>query len=171
MLLCVINYEDIPPQLPALSSSVLSIVAIIVIVVVVVVIVTLVILFLLDVPAADTLGVLVAMLQGGRWGVAVTFWGRANPEEIDRVVVGCAYVCVALLRQLHPAVRKGVVLVLLDSVAVRDLVLHGVGVDCFMGSPRAMLVEVSLEGSPNRDPLHQGSPCHASLPAPHCSRQ
>ncbi len=149
MLPCVINYEDIPPLLPALSSSVLSIVAIVVILIVVVVIVMLVVLFLLNVPAADMLGFLVAMLRGGRWGVAVTFLGQANPKEIDRGVVGSAYICVALLRQLHPAVREGVVLVLLDSVAVRDLVLHGVGVDCFVGGPRAMLVEADhLRGPP-----------------------
>jgi hypothetical protein len=114
MLLCVINYEDIPPLLPALSSSVLSIVAIVFIVVVVVVIVALIILFLLNVPAAVTLGFLVAMLWGGRWGVAMTFLGQADPKEIDRAVVGWACICVPLLCQLHPAVREGVVLALLD---------------------------------------------------------
>ncbi len=75
MLLCVINYEDKPPLLPALSSSVLSIVPIVAIVVIIVVILALIILFLLDVPAADVLGFLVAMLQGGRWGVVVTYLG------------------------------------------------------------------------------------------------
>ncbi len=137
--------------MPALSSSVVAIVAIVIIVVIVIVaIVALVVLFLLlDVPAADTLGFLVVMLWGGHWGVALTSLRQANPKEIDRVVVSCAYDCVALLCQLHPTVRKGVVLALLDSIAVHDLVLRGVGVDCFMEGPRTMLVEADhLRGSP-----------------------
>jgi hypothetical protein len=79
----------------------------------------------------------------------VIFLGQADPEAIDRAVVGHAYLCVALFHQLHPAVHKGVVLVLLDSVTVRDLVLHGVGVDCFVGCPSPMLVEADhLRGLP-----------------------
>ena len=65
----------------------------------------------------------------------MTFLRRADPEEIDCAVVSCAYVCVALLCQLHPTVHEGVVLMLLDSVTVRDLVLCGAGVDHFMGVP------------------------------------
>ncbi len=61
----------------------------------------------------------------------------------------CTYVGVALLRQLHPLVHEGVVLALLDSVIVCDLVLHAVGVDCFVGGPRTMLVEADhLRGPP-----------------------
>ncbi len=79
----------------------------------------------------------------------MTFLRRANPEEINCVVVSCAYVFVALLRQLHPTVCEGVVLALLDSVVFRDLVLRGVGVDCFVGGPCTMLVEVDhLTGPP-----------------------
>ncbi len=108
--------------LPALSSSVLSIIAIVVIVVVIGAIIALVVLFLVNVPVADMLGFLVAMLWGGCWGVAMTFLRQADPKEINRAVVGCAYVGVALLRQLHPTVHEGDVLSLLDSVTVSDLV-------------------------------------------------
>jgi hypothetical protein len=57
--------------------------------------------------------------------------------------------CCSLLRQLHPAVCEGVILALLDSVIVGDLVLHGLGEDCFKGGPHAMLVEANhLRGPP-----------------------
>jgi hypothetical protein len=72
---------------------------------------------------------------GGVGGVIVTFLKRADPKEIDCAIVSCTYVGVALLHQLHPTVCEGVVLLLLASVVVRELVLHGVGVDCFMGVP------------------------------------
>ncbi len=78
----------------------------------------------------------------------MTFLRQANPEEIDRGVVCRAYVCVVLLCQLHPRVRKGVLLLLLDSITVGDLLLHGVGVDCFVESPHAALVEVDHSRGP-----------------------
>jgi hypothetical protein len=50
-------------------------------------------------------------------------------------------------------VRKGIVLALPDSVAVRDLVPHGLGVDRFVGGPSATLVEADhLRGPPIETP-------------------
>ncbi len=72
MLLCVIKYEDIPPLLPALSSSVLSIVAIVVLVIVVVVIIALIVLFLLMYLWRTLLAFLLRRFGGGHWGVAVS---------------------------------------------------------------------------------------------------
>ncbi len=84
----------------------------------------------------------------GAGGGVVALLRQVNPKEINCGVVSGTLIVVALLCQLHPAVQEGVILAVLDSIIVLDLVLHGVGVDCFKGGPQAMLVEGNLLRGP-----------------------
>jgi hypothetical protein len=83
---------------------------------------------------------LVATFLGGRGrvGVVVALLTRLDAEEVDGTVVRRRRVGIALQRQLHPAVCKGVVL----AVPV-DLGLRGVRVDGIRGGPRALLAKAN----------------------------
>ena len=74
---------------------------------------------------------------------------RLDAEQVDRPDLRLCLVVEALLRQLHPAVREGVVLAM-----PLDLDLGRVGVDGLDGGPRALLAKANDLGCPPVLPPH-----------------
>ncbi len=81
----------------------------------------------------------------GRRGsvVVVRFLARLDAEQVDGPDVRLRHVAEALLRQLHPAVREGVVLAMPPDDIVRRIGVDGLG-----GGPRALLAKANDLGCP-----------------------